>query len=91
MHLLNQLWSLQQSVQDLKVIMSDRSSIDMDLGSPQSETWEQTEEYMRYLHRLGFATSAVLQTNLDAVNESETVSSSSTSSISSSRSNSEKI
>ena len=89
MHLLNQLWSLQQSVQDLKIMMNERSSIDMDLASPQSsESWEltgQNEEYLRYLHRLGFATPA-----LHAVAESENVSSS-TSSISSTHSNSEKI
>jgi len=88
MHLLNQLWSLQQSVQDLKAIMSDRSSVEMDLGSPQSsESWElagQNEEYMHYLQRLA------LHLRPDAVAESENVSSSS-SSISSSHSNSEKI
>jgi len=87
MHLLNQLWSLQQSVQDLKVMMSDRSSVEMDLGSPQSsESWElagQNEEYLRYLERLA------LHLRPDTVAESENISSS-TSSISS-HSNSEKI
>lgn len=73
MQLMNQLWSLQQSIQDLKLMMSDRASVDL---SPQSavDPWElnhqNNDEYYRYVNRLG------------AVNENEHVSSS-TSSISS--------
>lgn len=73
MQLMNQLWSLQQSIQDLKLMMSDRASVDL---SPHSavDPWElnhqNNEEYYRYVNRLG------------AVNENEHVSSS-TSSISS--------
>lgn len=73
MQLMNQLWSLQQSIQDLKIIMNDRAAADL---SPQSaaDPWElnqqNNEEYYRYVHRLG------------AVNENDHISSS-TSSISS--------
>ena len=95
MQLMSQLWSLSQSVQDLKIIMSERSSADLDLQtadlvSPQSaEAWEgehDQSEYYRYLHQLGFGSPALTPRNiLDPVNENM---SSSTSSISSTQSNS---
>ncbi len=90
MQLMSQLWSLSQSVQDLKIIMSERSSADLDLVSPQSaEAWEgehDQSEYYRYLHQLGFGSPALAPRNiLDPVNETM---SSSTSSISSTQSNS---
>lgn len=69
---MNQLWSLQQSIQDLKFIMSERVATDL---SPQSavDPWElnhQNNDFYRSVHRLG------------AVAENERISSS-TSSISS--------